>query len=97
MALDLRRSGVPGCLGHLYCRRSLFEAIRSAKVFDVLSCADKRFLGHLRGLASESLDRFDCRGHSLERDMIYRIIDVSVGGIFLRALLSHRFLKILEI
>ena len=33
--------------------------MRFAKLFDVLIRADKRLSGHLRGLASESLDGFD--------------------------------------
>jgi hypothetical protein len=123
-ALDLRRSGVPGGLGHLYrrvyrphqlvreCRqhfdvfscvvdrmfhslfqkihldrRSLFDVLHFAKLFDVLNVAIKRFLGHLRDLAGESLDRFDRRGHCLERDILYRAI-VRVGGFCPRALFS---------
>jgi hypothetical protein len=42
-------------------RSSLFDAMRFAKLFDVLIRADKRLSGHLRDLASESLDGFDCR------------------------------------
>lgn len=42
-------------------RRSLFHAMRVAKLFDGLIRADKRLPGHLRDLASETLDGFDCR------------------------------------
>jgi hypothetical protein len=34
----------------------------------------------LRDLASESLDGFACRGHSLDRDIIGRALNASVGG-----------------
>ncbi len=34
----------------------------------------------LRDLASESLDGFDCPGHSPDRDIIGRTFNASVGG-----------------
>jgi hypothetical protein len=61
------------------------SALRS--LFDVPIRADKRLPGHLRDLASESLDGFDCRGHSLDRDIIGRAINASVSGF----LCSHSF------
>jgi len=68
-------------------RRSLFHAMRFAKLFDVPIRADKRLPGHLRDLASESLDGFDCRGHSLDRDIVGGAFNASVGGF----LFSHYF------
>ena len=35
----------------------------------------------LRDLASESLDGFDCRGHSVDRDIIGRAFDGTVGSV----------------
>src|ERR1700730_5716232 len=72
-------------------RRNLFHAMRFAKPFDVPSRAVKRLPGHSRGLASESLDGFGCRGHFIDRDIIDLAItdggdiDASVGGVCLRS------------
>ena len=66
-------------------RRRLFDALRFAKFFDAPSRAVERLLGCLRDLASESLDGFDRRGQSLERDIIGRSIDALASGFGLRA------------
>jgi hypothetical protein len=65
-------------------RRRLFDALRFAKFFDAPTRAVERLLGRLRDLASESLDGFDCRGHSLDHT-----IDARVAC--LRALFRHDF------
>jgi hypothetical protein len=78
-------------------RRNLFRAMRLSKLFEVLSRAVKRLPGHLRDRASESFDRFGCRGYSIECDIDNRAIAASAGGFCLRALFSHFFLLAVEI